>query len=116
MKVYLTTITLAFLVVFFVVKAQVASPSQLDEGLARKVGCFKCHVGSDAQKAIAPTFDAIASKYKNNLRSADTLFTVIKNGSKGNWTKISKGIPMPPYSGRLTDAQIKSLVAWVLQR
>jgi cytochrome c551/c552 len=47
-------------------------------------------------------------------RARDALVEKVKKGGKGNWTAVSHGVPMPPFSGRLTDAEIRSLVDWVL--
>jgi cytochrome c551/c552 len=113
MKAYIITVTVVLLVIIFAVQAQI-NTVQSNDALAKKSGCIKCHSSVDNKKAIGPTFNDIAAKYKNNLQATDTLIAIIKNGSKGNWTQISKGVPMPPYSGRLTDAQIGGLVEWML--
>lgn len=113
MKAYSMFIFLVFLAIILVVQAQDVKV-QSNETLAKKSGCLKCHSSIDNKKAIGPTFTQIAARYKSNLQSTDTLIAIIKNGSKGKWTEISKGVPMPPYSGRLTDTQIRSLVEWML--
>jgi cytochrome c len=42
------------------------------------------------------------------------LIETVKNGGKGHWTEVTGGVPMPPFSPRLTDAEITRLVDWIL--
>ena len=81
------------------------------EALANKNSCFQCH-GTD-KNGVGPSFRNVAEKYKNDARARDTLIEIMKNGGKGNWTEISRGVPMPPYRS-LSDEEIKRLVEWVL--
>lgn len=83
-----------------------------DEALAAKSGCFECH--SVNTKMIGPAFHDIAAKYQGNARARVALIETMKKGGKGNWTEVSGGVPMPPYSPRLSDAEIERLVDWVL--
>jgi len=84
--------------------------------LARQNGCFECH-GMVKDKVInGPSFSDISEKYKSDTLSLvkTNLVNAVSQGSKGNWTELSKGVPMPPYSGRLTDIEIDRLVDWIL--
>ena len=83
-----------------------------DEALAQKSGCFECH--SADQKGIGPAFPDIAAKYEGDASARAALIETVKNGGKGNWTEVSRGVPMPPYSRRLSIADIERLVDWVL--
>lgn len=83
-----------------------------DETLAIKSGCLECH----EQKLIGPPFRDIAANYKGDSGARDVLIETVKHGGKGHWTEVSHGVPMPPYSGRLSDAEIQQLVDWVLAR
>jgi cytochrome c len=87
-----------------------------DEALAKKNGCLECHTVNRTtdKKAIGPAFSDIAAKYRSNASARNALIETLKKGGKGNWTDVSKGAPMPPYSPRLSDAEIKRLVDWVL--
>jgi cytochrome c551/c552 len=67
-------------------------------------------------KVIGPAFHAIAARYKGDPRARETLIQKVRNGGKGNWTDITGGVPMPPHSALLSDAEIRSLVDWVLSR
>lgn len=82
------------------------------EALAQKSGCFTCHGGGD--NVIGPSFQDIAERHKENPEMRPSLVKAVKFGSKGNWTEVSRGMPMPPYSGRLTDTEIDQLVDWIL--
>ena len=89
-----------------------AGQALADEALAKKSGCLECH-GED-KKIISLTFRDIAAKYKGDASARDALIETVKHGGKGNWTDVSRGIPMPPYSSRLSNAEIERLVDWVL--
>jgi cytochrome c len=88
-----------------------AGSTLADETLARKSGCFDCH--SVNMKVIGPAWHDVALKYKGDARARATLIEKVKNGGKGNWTELTKGVPMPPHR-RLSDAEIERLVDWVL--
>lgn len=107
MKTRLFDITIAILMIIC------AGHALADEALAKKSGCLECH-GVD-KNIIGPSFHNIAEKYKNDSQARVALIQTVKNGGKGNWTDISHGVPMPPYSPRLSDAEIERLVDWVLQ-
>lgn len=81
-----------------------------DEAIAKNNGCLECH---GADQKIGPTFHDIAAKYKGDARARDALIETVKNGGKGNWTEVTGGVPMPPYSPRLSDAEIEQLVDWL---
>ena len=86
------------------------------ESLAKRSGCLECHAtgnGTD-KKLIGPTFPQVAARYQGNAPARNALVEILKKGGKGNWTDVSRGAPMPPYSPRLSDAEIKRLVDWVL--
>lgn len=83
-----------------------------NEALAEQSGCFECH--GTGEQAIGPPFPEIAAMHADDLTARDAMIEVVKNGGKGNWTAFSRGAPMPPYSGRLSDAEIERLVDWIL--
>lgn len=89
-----------------------AGPVLADEALAKKSGCLECH--SVDKKVIGPAFHDIAAKYKDDTRARAVLIETVKKGGKGNWTDVTGGVPMPPHSPRLSHADIKRLVDWVL--
>jgi cytochrome c len=80
--------------------------------LAKKNGCTECH--SVDKKLVGPAFRDIAAKYKDEGQARAVLVEKVKKGGKGNWTEVTGGVPMPPHSPRLSDANIRRLVDWVL--
>jgi cytochrome c len=80
--------------------------------LAKSVGCLACHGGD--KNAVGPTWAEVAARYKGDDKARERLIAVVRKGGKGNWTRMSHGVPMPPYSPRLTDGDITRLVNWIL--
>ena len=89
-----------------------AGQALADEALARKSGCLECH--SVEKKLIGPAYHEVAAKYKGDARARTALIEKVKKGGKGNWTEVTGGVLMPPFSPRLSDAEIQRLVDWVL--
>jgi len=85
-----------------------------EEGLAlaKKSGCLACH--SIEKKVVGPAWSDVSARYKDDASAKDALIAKVKAGGKGNWTEVTKGVPMPPYSPRVSDADIESLVDFVL--
>ena len=82
------------------------------EQLVRRSGCYECHQVD--RKKVGPAFEQIAGRYKEESGARDALVEKVKKGGKGNWTKLTGGVPMPPHSPRLTDSEITRLVDWLL--
>lgn len=94
--------------------------------LAKKSGCVACHAID--KKVVGPAWMDVSKKYKGVAEISATLTdgsTVkgspkevltqkIHKGGKGNWTAVTGGVPMPPYSPRVSDADISQLVDFVL--
>ena len=91
-----------------------AIQANAEEGLelANKSGCLACH--SVGKKVVGPAWQDVANKYKGDAGARERLIEKIKNGGKGNWTDVTGGVPMPPYSPRVPDADIAKLVDFVL--
>ena len=87
-----------------------SSTSGLD--LARKSGCLACH--SIDKKVVGPAWKDVAARYKSDAGAKSRLINKVKTGGKGNWTDITGGMAMPPYSPRVSDADITALVEFVL--
>jgi cytochrome c len=87
-------------------------PTLADEALAQKRGCYECH--SIDKTVVGPSYKDIAARYANDAGARDALIRTVKYGGKGNWSEISKHVPMPSHSGRLSQAEIERLVDWVL--
>lgn len=90
----------------------VAGQASADLDLAKKSGCLACH--SVDKKVVGPAWKDVAAKYKGNAGAKAALVDKVKKGGKGNWTEVTGGVPMPPYSPRVADADIEKLVDFVL--
>jgi cytochrome c len=77
------------------------------EALAKKYNCLACH--SVSEKKIGPTYKDVAAKYKADAGAEAKLVAKVKNGGVGAWGQI----PMPPNAA-VPDADVKTLVKWVL--
>lgn len=75
--------------------------------IAQKSGCIACH--NVDKKIIGPAYKDIAAKYKADKDADQKLAAKVKAGGSGVWGPI----PMPP-NAQVSDADIKTLVAWVL--
>lgn len=80
------------------------------EALFTKNKCISCHK-LDA-KAVGPSLKAIAAKYAGNNDAQATLEKKVRAGGAGAWGTI----PMPKTPAAASDADIKTMVAWVLSR
>jgi cytochrome c len=69
--------------------------------------CTGCHALD--KRVVGPSFREIAAKYAGDGGAAAGLAAKIRNGGQGNWGAV----PMPPNPG-ISDANLKSIVAWVL--
>lgn len=94
--------------------AFIFAPANAQEGLdlAKKSGCLTCH--NVDTKVIGPSFKDIAAKYKGDAGAKAALIQSVKKGSQGKWTQVTGGVPMPPYSPRVADADIEKLIDFIL--
>ncbi len=78
------------------------------EALAKASGCLACHTVD--KKLVGPAYRDVAKKYKGDKKAKDKLIAKVKAGGAGVWGPV----PMPPNSPKVKDADIKTLVEWVL--
>ena len=90
----------------------ISGQAAADLALAKKSGCLACH--SVEKKIVGPAWKDVAAKYKGDASARAALIAKVKKGGKGNWTAVTGGAPMPPYSPRVADADIEKLVDFVL--
>lgn len=83
-------------------------PAQANEELAKKHLCTTCHVVKGA-KTIGPAYADVAKKYAGQKDAEAKLAEKVKKGGQGVWGQV----PMPPNAA-VPDADIKTLVKWVL--
>jgi cytochrome c len=108
MKAKWLSISAAALLALGVSQAQAADMPPL----AKKSGCTACHAID--KKIVGPAWADVAKKYKGDGGAKAALVAKVKKGGKGNWTSVTGGVPMPPYSPRVADADIEKLVDFVL--
>lgn len=102
------------IVAFLVATILQAGQAAADEALASRAGCLQCH--SVDRKVVGPAFRDVATRYRNDARAREKLREKVKKGGKGNWIEVTGGVPMPPHSALLSDAEVRQLVDWVLSR
>ena len=81
--------------------------AQSGEDLIKKDGCTACHAVD--KKVVGPAYKDVANKYRNDPKAAAYLQDKVKKGGAGVWGPV----PMPPNT-QVSDADIKTIVAWVL--
>ncbi|MBI5451395.1 MAG: c-type cytochrome [Gammaproteobacteria bacterium] len=80
--------------------------------LAKRSGCLACH--SIEHKVVGPAWSEVSRRYQDDAKARAALIEKVKKGGKGNWSQVTGGVPMPPYSPRVADADIETLVDFVL--
>lgn len=85
-----------------------AADAAAAQALAQKSGCLACH--SVDKKVLGPAFKDVAAKYKGDKTAEAKLIEKVKKGGSGTWGPM----PMPANSPQVKDADIKTVVGWVL--
>ena len=91
-------------------------PLSREEGLALagKSGCLACH--KIESKLVGPAWRDVSKRYKGDPGAKARLVAKVKAGGKGNWTEVTGGVSMPPYSPRVSDENIEKLVTFILSQ
>ncbi len=76
--------------------------------LAKKSGCTNCH--SIDKKIVGPAWMDVSKKYKGDAGAEARLIAKVSKGGSGVWGFS----PMPANSPRVSQADIKELVEFVL--
>ena len=84
-----------------------AADAKAGEALAKSSGCLACH--TENKKLMGPSYKEIADRYRKDMAAEANLAQKVKAGGKGVWGDI----PMPP-NAHVKDADIKTLVQWIL--
>lgn len=82
-------------------------PALANLELATKNGCTGCH--APERKVLGPAYADVAKKYAGQKDAVATLAESIRKGGAGKWGPV----PMPAQPA-LSDADLKTLAAWVL--
>jgi cytochrome c len=101
------TIVIAAAGVVFAGAAYPAVDAAKASQLAQKYNCQACHATD--KKVVGPSYKEVAAKYKGDQAAEEKLIAKVKNGGSGVWGAI----PMPPNNA-VPDADIKTMVEWVL--
>jgi len=89
----------------------VSVPAQASEDSFKKAGCVACHTPD--KKLVGPSLKDIAAKYKGQADAVAKLSEKVRKGGSGVWGPI----PMPPNgTDKISDADLKSTVEWILNR
>jgi cytochrome c len=78
-----------------------------DEATTKANGCMSCHAMD--KKVVGPSLKSIASKYKGDAAALDKLVHEVRVGNKGVWGPV----PMPAQT-KISDADLKKVVTWIL--
>ena len=94
-------------VLFAAGNAHAALDNAAAQALMQKSGCAACHAID--KKVVGPAYQDVAAKYRGDKDALAKLSDKVKKGGSGVWGPV----PMPPNT-QVSDADIKSLVAWIL--
>lgn len=86
-----------------------SAPAFADQALATKKNCMACHAVD--KKLVGPAYKEVAAKYKGDKAAADKLAAKVIKGGSGAWGAV----PMPA-NPQVSEAEAKTLVAWVLSQ
>jgi cytochrome c len=78
------------------------------EALFTKNKCSSCH--KPDSKSVGPALKDIAAKYAADKEAPAKLEKKVRGGGSGVWGSM----PMPRTPASASDADIKTMVAWVL--
>ena len=91
----------------------IAQPVFASEAIATKAGCLACHTVD--KKLVGPSYKDVAAKYKGQADAPAKLAEKVRKGGQGNWGPPP--IPMPPNPvEKISDADLKTVIAWILNR
>lgn len=96
--------------------ASFSSAALASQELATKSGCLACHAVD--KKVIGPAYKDVAKKYAGDAGAEARLVKTVKGGSNPaelHWKEVTGGMPMPA-NAHVSDADIKTLVKWVLSQ
>jgi len=88
--------------------AHASSESAKAFAIAKQNACLGCHASN--KKIVGPSFQDIATRYKNHSSANSLLKNKIRKGGAGSW-----GVVPMPANAKLSDAELSSLVPWILQ-
>ena len=102
------------------------NPAENDEAMAQlasRSGCTRCHGilpaprRADGLPPIAPAWQDIAIRYRNDPGASDRLTRTVMAGSNPlarHWAGKAGAVTMPPNATDVTEADARMLVNWIL--
>ena len=87
-----------------------ASAAGDGEALFNKNGCGSCH--TPAKSGIGPSLKDVAAKYAGDKKAQAKLEKKVRSGGSGSFPNMP--MPMPATPASVSDADIKSIVTWIL--
>jgi cytochrome c len=79
--------------------------------LVENARCLICHHAEEQR--VGPSWAAIAERYGDDSEALATLTARARSGGSGVWGPA----PMPPVTdAQLDDAQLASVIGWILER
>jgi len=93
-----------------------ASAAGIDDAAAlammKQSGCAACH--SLDKKVLGPSYKEVAQKRKGSPGAAALLIKKVREGGKGEY---GGKVPMPPSPlAKISDANLKALIDWILSK
>lgn len=87
----------------------IAGVAQADDGLAlaKKSNCTMCH--NVDNKVMGPSFKEVAAKYAGQADAQAKLEAKVRSGGSGSFSG-----KMPATAAKVSDADIKAMVSWIL--
>jgi cytochrome c len=85
-----------------------SAPALANLALAQKSNCIACHTVD--KKLVGPAYQDVAKKYAGQKDAEAKLIEKVRKGGVGVWGPI----PMPPNPPTVSDADVKTLVEWIL--
>jgi cytochrome c len=103
----ITLATTSFAAALFATGSAQALDNAAGQALMQKNGCVACHAID--KRVVGPSYQEVAAKYKGDKDASAKLTDKVKKGGSGVWGET----PMPPNT-QVSDADIKTLVGWIL--
>lgn len=81
------------------------------EAIITKSGCAMCHKADTVM--VGPSYVDIAARYAGEEGAVDKLVASVREGSTGKWGQVPM---MPTNSVMISDEDLRSVIAWILEQ
>lgn len=111
MKIRIAALSVAGALVLMSTGANAAIDDKKATELLNKSGCAACHTLD--KKLVGPSYKEVAKKQKGQKDAVAAITKKVREGGAGAYGQI----PMPPNpKDKISDADLKALVDWVLSK